>query len=193
MTMKLDKPVQLRQEPFTDPKGNLQQPDPFTLEELQITYWDQPWTKQIGVQIMRVPTQVTLFAGEAYDALGDNRSLSLFQTKLKELMGENPQAYLQNLFPKTLESDPDGPGAILAGMISAMGIKSTPNCSCKRHALEMNNNGPDWCEENLGTILDWLNEEAQKRNLPFVRTVAKLMVQRAINKSRRLKKKKQNG
>lgn len=193
MTMKLDKPVELRQEPFTDPKGNLQQPDPFTLEELQITYWDQPWTKQIGVQIMRVPTQVTLFAGEAYDALGDNRSLSLFQTKLKELMGENPQAYLQNLFPKTLESDPDGPGAILAGMISAMGIKSTPNCSCKRHALEMNNNGPDWCEENLGTILDWLNEEAQKRNLPFVRTVAKLMVQRAINKSRRLKKKKQNG
>ena len=191
--MKLDKPVELRQEPFTDPKGNLQQPDPFTLEELQITYWDQPWTKQIGVQIMRVPTQVTLFAGEAYDALGDNRSLSLFQTKLKELMGENPQAYLQNLFPKTLESDPDGPGAILAGMISAMGIKSTPNCSCKRHALEMNNNGPDWCEENLGTILDWLNEEAQKRNLPFVRTVAKLMVQRAINKSRRLKKKKQNG
>lgn len=190
--MKLHKPVELRQEPFTDNKGNVQRPDPFTLEELQITYWDQPWTKQIGVQIMRIPTQVTLFSGEAYDALGDNRSLSLFQTKLKELMGENPQAYLQNLFPKTLESDPDGPGAILSGMISAMGIKSTPNCSCKRHALEMNNNGPDWCEENLGTILDWLNEEAQKRNLPFVRTVAKLMVQRAINKSRRLKKKKQN-
>ena len=190
--MKLNKPVELRQEPFTDNKGNVQRPDPFTLEELQITYWDQPWTKQIGVQIMRIPTQVTLFSGEAYDALGDNRSLSLFQTKLKELMGENPQAYLQNQFPKTLESDPDGPGAILSGMISAMGIKSTPNCSCKRHALEMNTNGPDWCEENLGTILDWLNEEAQKRNLPFVRTVAKLMVQRAINKSRRLKKKKQN-
>ena len=191
--MKLDKPVQLRQEPFTDPKGNVQHPDPFTLEELQITYWDQPWTKQVGVQIMRLPTQVTLFSGEEYDALGDNRSLSLFQTKLKELMGENPQAYLQNLFPKTLESDPDGPGAILAGMISAMGIKSTPNCSCKRHALEMNTNGPDWCEENLGTILDWLNEESKKRNLPFVRTVAKLIVQRSINKSRRLKKKKENG
>lgn len=192
MIMKLDKPIELRQEPFTDNKGNVQHPDPFTLEELQITYWDQPFTKQIGVQIMRIPTQVTLFGGEEYDALGDNRSLSLFQTKLKELMGENPQAYLQNLFPKTLESDPDGPGAILSGMISAMGIKSTPNCSCKRHALEMNNNGPDWCEENLGTILNWLNEEAQKRNLPFVRTVAKLMVQRAINKSRRIKKKKQN-
>ena len=57
----------------------------------------------------------------------------------------------------------------------------------------MNTNGPDWCEENLGTILDWLNEESKKRNLPFVRTVAKLMVQRAINKSRRIKKKKQNG
>ena len=42
-------------------------------------------------------------------------------------------------------------------------------------------------------ILNWLNEESKKRNLPFVRTVAKLMVQRAINKSRRIKKKKQNG
>ena len=191
--MKLDNPIQLRQEPFTDNQGNVQHPDPFTLEELQITYWDQPFSKQIGVQIMRIPQQTTLFSGEAYDALGDDRSLSVFQTKLKELMGDNPQAYLQNQFPKTLESDPDGPGAILAGMISAMGIKSTPNCSCKRHALEMNTNGPDWCEENLGTILDWLNEESKKRNLPFVRTVAKLMVQRAINKSRRIKKKKQNG
>ena len=67
------------------------------------------------------------------------------------------------MFPPTLESVPNGAGSILSGMISAMGIKSTPNCSCKRHALEMNTNGPDWCEENLGTILDWLNEEAQKR------------------------------
>lgn len=188
--MKLDTPIQLRQEPFTDNNGKVQHPEPFTLEELQITYWDQPFSKQIGVQIMRIPQQITLFTGEAYNALGDNRSLSLFQGKLKELMGDNPQAYLQNQFPKTLESDPDGPGAILAGMISAMGIKSTPNCSCKKHALEMNVNGPDWCEENLGTVLDWLNEEAKKRNLPFVRTVAKLIVQRAINKSRRLKKKK---
>jgi len=191
--MKLDKPIELRQEPFTDNNGKVQHPEPFTLEELQITYWDQPFSKQIGVQIMRIPQQITLFGGEAYDALGDDRSLSVFQTKLKELMGDNPQAYLQNQFPKTLESDPDGPGAILSGMISAMGIKSTPNCSCKRHALEMNTKGPDWCEENLGTILDWLNEESKKRNLPFVRTVAKLMVQRAINKSRRIKKKKQNG
>ena len=55
----------------------------------------------------------------------------------------------------------------------------------------MNTEGPDWCEENMGTILSWLEEEAGKRNLPFVRTVAKMMVQRAVSKSRRLKAKKQ--
>jgi hypothetical protein len=55
----------------------------------------------------------------------------------------------------------------------------------------MNTNGPDWCDENLGTILNWLEEESKKRNLPFVRTVAKMMVQRAVNKSRRLLSQKQ--
>jgi len=58
----------------------------------------------------------------------------------------------------------------------------------------MNTNGPEWCEENMGTILNWLQEESTKRKLPFIRSVAKLMVQRAINRSRRLlAKEKANG
>ena len=72
-------------------------------------------------------------------------------------------------------------------MISALGIKSSSTCSCRRHALEMNEKGPDWCEQNMDQIVGWLKEESSKRGLPFVETVGKMMVQRAIAKSRKLK------
>lgn len=185
--MKLDQPIVLQPYPFTDTTTNKTiTPEPIIMEELRVTYYDQPHLKIIGAQIEKLPQQLTLFFGADYDQLGDNRSLETYRQKLKAMMGDNPQDFLQKLFPRTLEADPNGPGTILSGMISAMGIKSTPNCSCRRHALEMNQKGPDWCEENLGTILNWLEEESKKRNLPFVRTVAKMIVQRAINKSRRL-------
>jgi hypothetical protein len=185
--MKLDNPVTVRPHPYTDNATNkIITPEPMIIDELRITYYDQPHLKILGAQIEKIPQQLTLFFGPEYDALGDNRSLEIYRGKLKTMMCDNPEAFLQNLFPRTLEADPDGAGTILSGMISVMGIKSTANCSCRRHALEMNAKGPDWCEENLGTILGWLEEEGKKRNLPFVRTVAKMMVQRSINKSRRL-------
>ena len=105
---------------------------------------------------------------------------------LREKMGTNIQEFLQNLFPRTLESDPNGPGTILSGMISALGISAGPNCSCKQHAIKMNVEGPEWCEQNIDTIIEWLREESEKRNLPFVETIARLIVQRAIKKSKRL-------
>jgi hypothetical protein len=74
-------------------------------------------------------------------------------------------------------------------MISSIGIKSTPNCSCRRHAIEMNEKGVDWCQNNISLIISWLKEESQKRNLPFIETIASMVVQRAINTSRRLLKK----
>ena len=105
--MKLDNPVTLQRAPYTDPQTNkVVTPDPMTLEELRVTYYDQEHVKVIGAQIDGVPQQLTLFFGPDYDALGDDRSLSIFKNKMKEMMGDNPQAFLQNLFPKTLESDP---------------------------------------------------------------------------------------
>ena len=93
---------------------------------------------------------------------------------------------LRAKFPKTLEENPNGPGTILTNMISTMGIKSSSNCSCRRHAIEMNDNGPDWCEQNMSTILGWLKEESAKRHLPYIESVASLVVKRAIKTSRRL-------
>jgi hypothetical protein len=87
--------------------------------------------------------------------------------------------------PQTLEDFPNGPGTILSKMLSKIGINSTPNCSCRRRAMEMNNRGPDWCAENIDTIVGWLREESEKRKLPFVDFAGKLLIQRAIKVSRK--------
>jgi len=87
--------------------------------------------------------------------------------------------------PQTLEDNPNGPGTILSKMLSKIGINSTPNCSCRRRAIEMNNKGPEWCEQNLDMIVGWLKEEATKRKLPFVDFAGKLLIQRAIKLSKK--------
>ena len=87
--------------------------------------------------------------------------------------------------PQTLEDFPNGPGTILSKMLSKIGINSSPNCSCRRRAMEMNNRGPDWCAENIDTIVSWLREESERRKLPFVDFAGKLLIQRAIKVSRK--------
>ena len=62
----------------------------------------------------------------------------------------------------------------------------TDSCSCKAHALEMNEHGNDWCEQNIDTVVGWLREEASRRGLPFMDALGKLLVGRAIKKSRKL-------
>ena len=101
-------------------------------------------------------------------------------------MGDDVAGFLRAKFPKTLEENPNGPGSILTNMIKSIGIKSSSSCSCRRHALEMNDNGPEWCEQNISTIVSWLREESKKRGLPFVDAVGKMMVNRAIAKSKKL-------
>lgn len=60
------------------------------------------------------------------------------------------------------------------------------NCSCKRHALEMNEKGNDWCEENIDIIVGWLKDEAKRRGLPFIDAAGKMLVNSAISQSRKL-------
>lgn len=189
--MKLDTTITIQPPPYTNPQTNkIEHPQPLVFDSLNVNYVDNPTDKTVFAAIGHIPGRIMLLNREEYDAAGDYTK-SFIQDKLVEKLGDDPAKTLRSMFPKTLEEDPDGPGSILSGMISTMGIKSTPNCSCRRHAIEMNTNGPDWCEENIATILTWLEEEAGKRNLPFVRTVAKMMVQRAISKSRRLAEKSQ--
>jgi hypothetical protein len=185
--MKFDKQISLQPSPYTDPNTNkIVTPEAIVLDELDVTYMIRPLGQTLFAQIRLIQTPILLASADSFLAIQswDTQSLN---SLLKDKLGEDPQSYLQSLFPKTLESDPNGPGSILTNMISTMGIKSTSNCSCRRHALEMNEKGPDWCEQNINTILSWLKEESTKRKLPYVEAVAKLIVNRAIKTSRRLK------
>lgn len=87
--------------------------------------------------------------------------------------------------PQTLEDFPNGPGTILSKMLSKIGIHSTPNCSCRRRAMEMNTRGPDWVAENIDMVVGWLREESERRKLPFVDFAGKLLIQRAVKMSRK--------
>jgi hypothetical protein len=73
-----------------------------------------------------------------------------------------------------------GPGTELKALLSKVGITSTPTCSCNARAAEMNRQGVQWCKDNEELILGWLKEEAEKRNLPFVKLGAKMLLRRAI-------------
>ena len=49
----------------------------------------------------------------------------------------------------------------------------------------MDEMGCDWCAGNVPTITEWMRGEAAKRKLPFIATLAGLMVKRAIHNARK--------
>lgn len=90
---------------------------------------------------------------------------------------------------KTLTTDTiinrSGPGTELKKLLTKIGIKSSPNCSCNARAKIMDNWGPDECEKHIDEIVGWLKEEATKRKLPFVEYAGKLLVKRAISNAKK--------
>lgn len=187
----LSTPVTLKPAPYTDNNNQLITPEAMTVTELDVIYHDHPKNKAMYATINGLPGTFLLFGGDQYDEVPFITKEALNE-QLLSVLGPDIQASLQAQFPKTVEQDPDGPGTILTNMIKSIGITSSSNCACRRHAIEMNEKGNDWCEQHIDTILSWLKEESKKRNLPFVEFVAKSMVQRAIYKSRRLKAKKES-
>ena len=76
-----------------------------------------------------------------------------------------------------------GAGTELKALLASVGITAKPGCKCNRRAAEMDRLGVDWCRQNIETIVDWLQEEAYSRHLPFIRAAARLLVKRAIAKA----------
>jgi hypothetical protein len=184
--MKLPNQVTITLPKTSDQKGNLITPPSFNLEFIQINYIDSPSNKNVSAHIFPFPLPLKLWQGSEYELIGDWTQKQA-EDRVLELLGADIQKSLNDLYPPTLENDPDGPGSILSKMLSRIGIKSSPTCGCKQRAITMNKNGIEWCENNIDTILGWLKEESAKRNIPFVEIVAKVVVSRAINKSKKLK------
>lgn len=78
-----------------------------------------------------------------------------------------------------------GVGTELKALLSKIGIKSSPTCSCNKRAKIMDENGVEWCEQNVKTICDWLAEESAKRKLPFVRLAGKAIINMAIRRAKK--------
>ncbi len=183
--IKFEKQVIVNPPPFSDNRGNIVNKPPLMFTDIEPIIVDNPGIKSVDVQIIGIPNIINLWRGDDYITKGDWTRKEA-EDKLLEILGDNPATVLRSYFPKTLEEFPNHPGTVLAKMIKSIGIQMTDSCSCRKHAIEMNEKGNEWCEQNIDTIIGWLREEATKRKLPFVDAIGKLMVNRAIKKSKKL-------
>jgi hypothetical protein len=86
---------------------------------------------------------------------------------------------------RELEPHIGGPGTELKKLLGWFGLRAKGKCRCDKRARTMNAWGPKKCLENMETILDWLQEEAGMRGLPFIRALAKPVVLMAVHMSER--------
>lgn len=109
-------------------------------------------------------------------------SLVIYNTQLKhpERNKEIRKKFLSYCKPKQ-----QGPGTELKKIFDKLLIREKDGCQCASHARVMDKWGPDTCLERIEEILDWLQDEASERDLPFVRSVAKAIVRLAIRRARK--------
>lgn len=79
------------------------------------------------------------------------------------------------------------PGTELKNLISwFVWSKKVESCGrCKDREDRMNKWGPDKCEKNILTIIEWLRESAKERGYPFSERIAVALIKKAINNSRK--------
>lgn len=86
---------------------------------------------------------------------------------------------------KRLEEPPpsDGPGTELKRLLKWFGITAKGGCRCNARAAFMDRNGPEWCASHIDVIVGWMEKEAKRRKLPFVRFAARMLVKLAIHRA----------
>lgn len=60
---------------------------------------------------------------------------------------------------------PPGPGTKLKQLISELGVFSVEGCGCQSLASDMDRHGPQWCLENIGSIVDLIEQRINDRGL----------------------------
>lgn len=125
--------------------------------------------KAVEVSGARKPGYVEAIQAAAYSHTGDNVVLTI-----EEYRRIKHQYALKKA----------GAGTALSKALKAFGIVPTANCPCNYYAALMDAKGPDWCEENIDTIVGWLRDEAAKRGLPFVDAAGRILIRQAIKKAR---------
>ena len=102
------------------------------------------------------------------------------------LLFENDDYYmLRDKYSGDVDPMVRGPGTELHRLLGKLGLHMTKGCACKARMVQMNKWGCEGCDENIDTIVGWLAEEAASRGLPFLNTVGRLLVKRAISNARK--------
>lgn len=83
-------------------------------------------------------------------------------------------------YPREREPQACLAGTMLKSLLGRIGIEASPDCSCNTKAAHMDMMGCQWARDNLDTVVDWLEEEARSRGLPFVRMAGKALVKLTI-------------
>lgn len=77
-----------------------------------------------------------------------------------------------------------GPGTELKAVLRGWGFTDKPGCQCNKRARLMDDNGCEWCEQNIDVISGWLAEEARTRKLPYVHALGRRLIRKAILRAR---------
>lgn len=104
------------------------------------------------------------------------------------MMDESDYALLRRKYGNRKTAKPQyniGAGTELKKLIAKFGFKPKAGCKCAQHIREMNQNGIDWCSQNIDTIVGWLREEAVRAKLPFTEVGAKMMIKIAIRQAKK--------
>lgn len=84
---------------------------------------------------------------------------------------------------QTPKENPAKPGTALKELYALMGFRYGKHCTCKKVQKEMDEKGPEWCRENLDTIVESIQQEARRRGIPFLPSLCKFSVKVAIRVS----------
>lgn len=83
-----------------------------------------------------------------------------------------------------------GPGTAIKEMFSLMLIDAKPDCLCHQRAQYLDILGYRWAMQNIDTVIDWFEDEAKNRGMPFEREVAKRLaivaMKRGVGRDARL-------
>ena len=74
-----------------------------------------------------------------------------------------------------------GVGTELKRLLQKLWIQ--PCDKCNGRSIIMDEEGPQWCRDHSDLIVNWMQEEAADRGLPFLRGGAKLLLMQAIRQA----------
>lgn len=108
-------------------------------------------------------------------------------TVLSRVAEERPEVEIKPWPPTNDKGEVCGVGQEIKKLLAMLGIEASANCACNGEALRLDAEGPDLCQENIESILDWMHAQAVQRQLEkfFFRPAVRMTVQLAIRRARK--------